>query len=362
MAHVLLAPLTRYASRFTSLFLPSQKRLRNALLAACTVNLAQQLCGINVLAFYSNTIFSGATGSNDASDNRAFLYSFGFGLINFVFCIPAIRSIDTLGRRTLLIFTLPFMSLCLFGAAFSFYIPEEKTAHIGLIAFFLFVFAALYSPGLGPIPFTIASEAFPLSHREVGVAVSVGINLFFAGLLTLFYLRINAALNDTGSLCLFAGFNLVAVVLIFLFLPETKQRSLEELDLVFAVPVRRFVNYQVREVLTWAVKKYLLGRDVKLRDFYHDTINNSEKVEDVSGNGIQVEDARVEETLDLGRSRTSGRERQDGELWEGSRESERERDAREVSPHQRVERSYQDVLRERDQDAASNGSSLGTHD
>ncbi|OBT84290.1 hypothetical protein VE02_07612 [Pseudogymnoascus sp. 03VT05] len=259
--------ISDYANRLTQLFSSKHPRLRNALLAACTVNLAQQLCGINVLAFYSSTLFNNA-GNNP---NKAYWYSFGFGAINLVFCIPAIRNIDTLGRRALLLITLPFMSTFLLGAAFSFYIPDSP-ARYGLIAFFLFIFAALYSPGMGPMPFTVASESFPLSHREVGVAVSVGLNLFFAALLSLFYLPINNHLHDTGSLCLFACLNLVAAALIFFFLPETKQRSLEELDLVFAVPIKKFMNHQLFKVLPYYVNYYILRKNVILEDLYQDKL------------------------------------------------------------------------------------------
>jgi MFS family permease len=273
----LVANTRDYISRFTQLFSSKHKRLQNAVLAACTVNLAQQLCGINVLAFYSGSLFSHASsGDQTARNHAALLYSLGFGALNFLFGLPAIRNIDTLGRRTLLLATLPLMSISLLAAGLCFYIPAEQTAHIGFIAFFLFVFAALYSPGLGPIPFTLASEVFPLSHREIGAAVSIGLNLFFAGVLTIFYPRLNSALGDTNSLCLFAGFNIIAASMIFLWVPETKQRSLEELDLVFAVPVVKFMEYQIKNVVPWAVKRFLLGRREGLIDLYVDRIWGSQ--------------------------------------------------------------------------------------
>lgn len=87
------------------------------------------------------------------------------GAVNFAFGLPAIRTIDTLGRRKWLVLTLPLMTLFMAAAAASFSIKNHTTS-IGMVALFLFLHAAAYSPGLGPIPFTMASESFPLSHRE----------------------------------------------------------------------------------------------------------------------------------------------------------------------------------------------------
>jgi len=81
------------------------------------------------------------------------------------FAWPAVRTIDTFGRRALLLVTFPNMAWTLIAAAFSFYIPLGEKAHLICIAFFVFLFAAFYSPGEGPVPFTYSAEAFPLFHR-----------------------------------------------------------------------------------------------------------------------------------------------------------------------------------------------------
>lgn len=60
---------------------------------------------VNIISFYSSTVFANA----GASNITALLASFGFGLINFVFAWPAIWTIDTFGRRGLLLFTFPQM-------------------------------------------------------------------------------------------------------------------------------------------------------------------------------------------------------------------------------------------------------------
>ena len=67
--------------------------------------LAQQLCGINIIAFYSTTVFK----ESGFSEFTAMVASMGFGLINFLFAFPAFWTIDTFGRRSLLLFTFPQM-------------------------------------------------------------------------------------------------------------------------------------------------------------------------------------------------------------------------------------------------------------
>ena len=124
--------------------------------------IAQQMCGINIIAFYSSTVFKQA-----GSDRlHALLASFGFGLVNFVFAFPAVWTIDTFGRRGLLLFTFPNMAWILLATGLCFLIPESSKAHLGLIATFIYLFAAFYSPGEGPVPFTYSAVVFPLSHRS----------------------------------------------------------------------------------------------------------------------------------------------------------------------------------------------------
>ncbi|KAG5774211.1 hypothetical protein H9Q72_000279 [Fusarium xylarioides] len=208
-------------------------------------------------------------------------YSFGFGGVNFVFGILAMRSIDIIGRRSWLLSTLPMMSMFLMAATISYAVapqvdsgdqPKPKADTGGSIAgiIFIYLFAAAYSPGLGPIPFTLASESFPLKNREAGASVAISINLFFAGLLTILLPRINAVFEMAGTLGFFAGLNIVAFVLIFFFVEETKQLTLEELDTVFNNPKRRFAHYQLTKRLPFLSKRYLLWRKDAERPLAYD--------------------------------------------------------------------------------------------
>ena len=255
---------SNYITRFIELF--TIPRVRRATGASFTVMLAQQMCGINIIAFYSSTVFVQA----GASNLNALLASFGFGLVNFVFAWPAVWTIDTWGRRALLLFTFPNMAWTLLAAGLCFIIPEGNRAHLGLIAFFIFLFAAFYSPGEGPVPFTYSAEVFPLSHREVGMSWAVATCLFWAAVLSISFPRILQVFHPVGAFCFYAGLNLTALVLIFLFVPETKQRTLEELDYVFAVPTRVHSKYQLTKALPWWIKRYIFwNKTAKLEPLYH---------------------------------------------------------------------------------------------
>lgn len=255
---------SNYITRFIELF--TIPRVRRATGASFTVMLAQQMCGINIIAFYSSTVFSEA----GASDLNALLASFGFGLVNFVFAWPAVWTIDTWGRRALLLFTFPNMAWTLLAAGLCFLIPSSSNAHLGLIAFFIFLFAAFYSPGEGPVPFTYSAEVFPLSHREVGMAWAVATCLFWAAVLSISFPSILQVFTPTGAFGFYAGLNVTAFFLIFLFVPETKQRTLEELDYVFAVPTRTHVKYQLFTALPWWFRRYVLFKKGEpLKPLYH---------------------------------------------------------------------------------------------
>ncbi|KAL3464404.1 hypothetical protein BJX64DRAFT_254910 [Aspergillus heterothallicus] len=252
-----------YISRFVELF--TIPRVRRATLASFTVMIAQQMCGINIVAFYSSTIFSQA----GATYGESLWASWGFGLVNFLFAFPAVWTIDTFGRRSLLLFTFPQMAWTLLAAGFSFYIPSGSDAHLGLIALFVFLFAAFYSPGEGPVPFTYSAEVFPLSHREVGMAWAVATCLGWAAVLGITFPRMIDAMTPTGAFGFYAGLNVIALVMIFFWVPETKQRTLEELDYIFAVPTRTHMRYQAFQVLPWWIKRYVFfQKNARLEPLY----------------------------------------------------------------------------------------------
>ena len=89
---------------------------------------------------------------------------------------------------------------------------------------------------------------------------------FWAAILSLTFPRILTALGSQGAFTLYAILNIVAVLLVFLFLPETRMKTLDELDDVFSIPTGTFVKYQVTEYLPWFVRRYFWrDRQAELR-------------------------------------------------------------------------------------------------
>jgi len=87
-------------------------------------------------------------------------------------------------------------------AAGLFYLLDNPTARVGAVAAFIYIFAAFYSPGEGPVPFAYSAEVFPLSHREVGMSFAVATNLFWAAVLGITFPKILESLTPVVSIFL----------------------------------------------------------------------------------------------------------------------------------------------------------------
>ena len=220
---------------------------------------------MNVIAYYSSQIFLDAS----FSPISALSASLGFGIINWLFAIPAIYTIDTFGRRNLLLTTFPLMSLFLFFTGFSFFIPEEthRTARIACIALGIYLFGIVYSPGEGPVPFTYSAEAYPLYVRSYGMSLATATTWFFNFVLSITWPSLQAAFTTQGAFAWYATWNIIGFVLVLLFLAETKGRTLGELDQVFSVPTQLHAAYGRRQV-GYFVRRYIFRQHVEPERLY----------------------------------------------------------------------------------------------
>ncbi|KAJ7049012.1 sugar transporter [Mycena amicta] len=247
-----LAQGASYFARLKDCF--TVPRIRRANYGATTVMLAQQMCGINIISFYSSTIFANVGYTTD----QALFASLGYGALQFVFTIPTVFLIDTKGRRTLCLITFPLMCLFLLAAGLSLLKTDGPPAsRLGPLLIFVYLFTIMYSFGEGPVAFQYSAEVFPTVQREQGMAWAVFINNTFAGVLGLTFPRMQSVMTPTGAFGFYAGLNLVAWAMIFCFVRETKELTLEELDQVFSVPTSQYIKYESTIWLPWFIKRYV---------------------------------------------------------------------------------------------------------
>lgn len=262
-----------YFSRLYDCF--AVPRIRRANYGASTVMIAQQMCGINIISFYSSTIFENA----GYTQVQALYASLGYGAIQVLATIPTLFLIDTKGRRTLTLITFPLMCIFLLAAGLSLLKKTgTKGEKIGPVALFIYLFTICYSLGEGPVAFQYSAEVFPTIQREQGMAWAVCINNTFAGVLSVTFLRMQTVMTPTGAFGFYAGLNLVAWVMIFCFVRETKQLTLEELDQVFSVPTKSFILHELTVWLPYFIKRHILRQNIAKPP---QIIEKEEKVEDI---------------------------------------------------------------------------------
>ncbi|KAJ5119136.1 facilitated glucose transporter [Penicillium atrosanguineum] len=248
---------TGYFARLRDCF--TVPRIRRANYGASTVMIAQQMCGINVISFYSSTIFENV----GYSPTQALYASLGYGAVQVVSTIPTLFLIDTKGRRTLTLITFPLMCIFLLAAGLSLLNHHgSQGAQIGPVVLFIYLFTVCYSLGEGPVAFQYSAEVFPTIQREQGMAWAVCINNTFAGILSFTFPRMKTVMTPTGAFGFYAGLNIIAWFMIFCFVRETKQLTLEEIDQVFSVPTKKFINYELTVWLPWFIKRYIFRQNI----------------------------------------------------------------------------------------------------
>ncbi|EGG06494.1 uncharacterized protein MELLADRAFT_86594 [Melampsora larici-populina 98AG31] len=236
-------------------------RVRRAAYASGLVMFMQQFCGVNVIAYYSSQVFVQA----GFSVKTALLTTMGTGITNWLFAIPALYTIDTFGRRNLLLATFPAMAVCLLVTGMAFFIPFDgpgDSRRAGVVATAIYLFMVFYSPGAGPVPFTYSAEAFPLYIRDFGMSYATAVTWLFNFVLAITFPLLLNAFTPQGAFGWYAGWCIIGWVLVFFFMPETKALTLEELDYVFSVPTTRHASYQIKNLSYW-IKKNIFRQRVQ---------------------------------------------------------------------------------------------------
>ncbi|MFC0038755.1 sugar porter family MFS transporter [Actinomadura rayongensis] len=196
--------------------------VRPALIVGLVLAAAQQLSGVNTIIYYAPTIIekTGLTASN------SIVYSIAIGVINLAMTILAIRLIDRLGRRELLLVSFAVMTvmMTLLGLAFIADWPSVLT----LLAMVLYI--AGYAGGVGPVFWTLIGEIFPPSSRATGSAACTATNWAANFAVSLVFLPIANAIGQGETFWIFAAIAALGLLFTTRFVPETKDRDFPELD------------------------------------------------------------------------------------------------------------------------------------
>lgn len=189
-----------------------------------------QLTGINVLLQYAPLIIKNAGLS---SNFGSMVGTVGIGLVNFLATILSFFLIDFCGRRRLLITgTLGIIIAYVYLGFLPHFVPVGRLqAELSLIGFFAFI--AFYAVGPGVVVWLAIAELLPTKVRGKAVSLGLFFNSLAASILSTVFLSIQNALGISGTYFLFAGFTIIYFLVAFFLLPETKGKTLEEIQLFY---------------------------------------------------------------------------------------------------------------------------------
>jgi sugar porter (SP) family MFS transporter len=201
-------------------------RLRPALIVGIGLAMFQQVTGINTVIYFAPQIFQ-AAGLSSAS--VSILATAGVGAVNVLLTIVSMWLIDRAGRRALLLWSLGGMAATLMILAGGFALGTSGAlAWITVLSVAAYV--AFFAVGLGPVFWLLIAEIFPLAVRGRAMSLATISNWGFNLVVTVTFLGLIDLFGRTGTFLLYGVLTLVAVAFTAALVPETKGRSLEEIE------------------------------------------------------------------------------------------------------------------------------------
>jgi MFS transporter, SP family, arabinose:H+ symporter len=195
--------------------------MRTPILIALLVAFFNQLSGINAILYFAPRIFE-LTG---LGQKAALLQSVGIGVTNLVFTFVGLWLIDRLGRRTLL-YIGSFGYIASLGmCSWAFF-----TGHFAIVPACIFAFIAAHAVGQGAVIWVLISEIFPDKYRAMGQSLGSFTHWIFAALLTTFFPKMVTAFPPGYVFLFFCFMMVLQLVWVKLMVPETRGRSLEEIQ------------------------------------------------------------------------------------------------------------------------------------
>ncbi len=210
--------LAQEAGRWSELFAAYRRPLAiGALLAVFS-----QLSGINTVMYYAPEIFKAAGAARDA----AFAQTVTVGAVNLLFTFVAIAFVDRAGRRPLLLIGTAVQAISLFMVGLLFGRGGPGWLLLGGIL----AFVAAFAMAMGPVSWIVNSEIFPNKFRGRAMAVSISLLWLSCFAVSQTFPMLLEALGPSRTFWVYGGLSLLSLVFVASFVPETKGRTLEEIE------------------------------------------------------------------------------------------------------------------------------------
>ena len=209
-------------ARLRDLWVP---QLRAVLAIGLVVGVVQQITGINSVLAYATIIFK----STGADSETSFLQTVLLGIVNLLSTIVALLLIDRVGRRPLLIFGTAAMAASLLLTAYGFRAAGGALDPI-LVLIGLLAFIASFAMSLGPVMWVLLSEIFPNRVRALAISCVGLVNSLVCVVAQLVFPWQLEHLGGASTFLIYGLFAILGVVVLARILPETRGRSLEQLE------------------------------------------------------------------------------------------------------------------------------------
>lgn len=212
-----------------------QPQYRPQLVITCLIPFFQQLTGINVIMFYAPVLFR----TLGFGDQASLMSAVVTGLVNVFATLVSILTVDKFGRRALFLeggiqmIISQIVVGCLISSVFGVSGHGQFSKGMGNLALaFICIYVAAFAWSWGPLGWLVPSEIHPLEIRSAGQSINTSINMFFTFVIGQLFLSMLCHLKF-GLFFFFAGWVLVMTVFIYLFVPETKNMPIEEMNRVW---------------------------------------------------------------------------------------------------------------------------------
>lgn len=207
-----------------------QPAVKAALVVGVGLAILQQVTGINTIVYYAPTIVE-STGVG--SKTGSILTSVGAGLINVGMTLVAIRLLDRAGRRTLLMVGISGMTISLFTLGLAFADGGGGTVASVVAVLSLMTFIASFAISLGPIFWLLNAEIYPLKVRGKAAGIGTMTNWLANFAVSLTFLLLVDGIGESGTFWLYGAIGVLTLVFCWKLVPETKGKTLEEIQAVF---------------------------------------------------------------------------------------------------------------------------------